>query len=125
FFKATESNLIASAISITSGGLGIALAKMCIAGNFGCTADLSKLDTENIDRDDLILFSESQSRIIATIDPKKKDLFEDMMAGCNLSLIGQVTDETFLKIRGIKGNEIISCQINDLAKSYRKTFERF
>ena len=124
-YRAIENNLIASSISVSSGGIGIALAKMCIAGNLGCMIDLSRLKREGTERDDFTLFSESQSRIIITIDPKDKEKFENMMEGTDLSLIGRVTDENALKIKGLKGEMIIDCTIDDLNTSYQKTFEHF
>ncbi len=124
-YRAIENNLIASSISVSSGGIGIALAKMCIAGNLGSIINLSRLKKEGIERDDFTLFSESQSRIIVTIYPKNKEIFENIMEGTDLSLIGRVTDENALKIKGLKGEMIIDCTIEDLNTSYQKTFEHF
>ncbi|MCK5594264.1 MAG: phosphoribosylformylglycinamidine synthase, partial [Candidatus Aenigmarchaeota archaeon] len=124
-YSAIEDNLIASSISVSSGGIGIALAKMCIAGNLGCMIDLSRLKREDTERDDFTLFSESQSRIIVTIDPKDKEKFENMMEGTDLSLIGRVTDENTLRIKDLKGDMIVDCQVKDLKAPYQKTFENF
>lgn len=124
-YSAIEDNLIASSVSVSSGGIGIALAKMCIAGNLGCMIDLSRLKREGTERDDLTLFSESQSRIIVTIDPKDREKFENIMEGTDISLIGMVTDESTLKVKGLKGDMIVDCPIKDLRTPYRKTFENF
>ncbi|MCK5452646.1 MAG: hypothetical protein KAI51_04355, partial [Candidatus Aenigmarchaeota archaeon] len=120
-----KDNLIASSISVSSGGIGIALAKMCIAGNLGCMIDLSRLKREGTERDDFALFSESQSRIIVTIDPKNKDMFENMMDGTDISLIGAVTDENTIKIKSIKGDTMIECLVDSLKDAYNDTFKRF
>ncbi|MCK4927743.1 MAG: phosphoribosylformylglycinamidine synthase, partial [Candidatus Aenigmarchaeota archaeon] len=122
---AVNEGLVASAISVSSGGIGISLAKMCIAGNLGCMIDLSRLKREGTERDDFTLFSESQSRIIITIDPKNKDRFESMMNGTDISLIGAVTDENKLKIKSIKGDTIIKCPVDDLKDAYNNTFKQF
>ncbi|MEA2003507.1 MAG: AIR synthase-related protein, partial [archaeon] len=123
--SAIKDNLIASSISVSSGGIGIALAKMCIAGNLGCMIDLSRLKKEGTERDDFALFSESQSRIIVTIDPKNKEIFENLMNGTDISLIGAVTDDSTLKIKSIKGNATIECPVDDLKDAYNDTFKRF
>ena len=87
--------------------------------------DLSQLKREGTERDDFTLFSESQSRIIITIDPKNKDMFESMMDSTDISLIGAVTDENKLKIKSIKGDIVIDCPVKDLAESYNNTFKQF
>ena len=41
--KAIQKELIASSLSVTSGGLGIALAKACVGGNIGCNVSLAEV----------------------------------------------------------------------------------
>jgi len=125
YFKVVNESLVASSISVSSGGIGIALAKICIAGNLGCMIDLSRLKREGTERDDFTLFSESQSRIIITIDPKNRDMFESMMNGTDISLIGAVTDDSSIKIKGIKGDTIIECPVDELKDTYNNTFKQF
>ena len=125
YFRAVNESLVASAISVSSGGIGISLAKMCIAGNLGCMVDLSRLKREGAERDDFALFSESQSRIVVTVDPKNKDRFENMMDGTGISLIGAVTGDSTLKIKGIKEDIIVECPVDSLKDAYNDTFKQF
>ena len=75
---AVDSRLIASSISPELGGVGAALAKKAISGMLGMEIDLNKLPkSEDLDRNDFLLFSETQSRFIVTIDPKRKEEFEE------------------------------------------------
>ena len=59
--SAMMEGLIASCHDCSDGGLGIALAESAFAGGFGMEVDLSKVPAEGIERDDYLLFSESQS----------------------------------------------------------------
>src|SRR3989338_6921319 len=60
-FVANQKELLASCISVNLGGLGVALAKMAIAGGLGIEIDLNAGPRENEGRDDTFVFSETQS----------------------------------------------------------------
>lgn len=120
--KAIDKGIISSSIPINSGGLGVALAKKCIAGNLGAEVYLSRLKKSNdLFRDDFILFSESQSRIILTIDPNNKETFEKMFDGIDISLVGKITDGNFV-IKGAGDKNIIDISVNDLKDKYKERF---
>lgn len=120
---AIEKRLVASAISITKGGLGVALAKMLIAGQLGADIDLSKAPNE-VDRDDTLLFSESQSRIVVTIGPKNKEKFEKLLSGNDFALIGKVNNNDSVQIKGLCGDKL-NVKISDLEKSYKETLRDY
>jgi len=59
FYKASQKGLITSSIAVTRGGMGVALAKMAIAGDLGIEVDLSKIEsvadlTESLELEDNI-----------------------------------------------------------------------
>ena len=91
FSKANQNKLITSAISVGIGGLGIALSKMAIASQKGLKVSLSNINTINkkIDNNH-ILFSESQSRIVVTVNPSNKRKFENYFKKNQLSLVGKI-----------------------------------
>jgi len=124
FYNAVQKNLIASSISVGRGGLGVALAKKAIAGGLGIDISLKNLPG-NIKRDDFALYSESQGRILITIDSKNKKEFEKIMKGNVFSEIGKVTKKPFIKIKGLDGKDIIKLKLDEAAKAYRKTFEGY
>jgi len=121
---ATDLQLIASGISLGRGGLAVGLAKTVMGGLLGMDISLQNIPG-NTSRDDFALFSESQGRILVTIDRKNKKRFEKVMVNVNHRLLGRVTDDQHVNIRGLKGNTIISVQIADLFKSYKSTFEGY
>jgi len=77
FSKANQDKLITSAISVGLGGLSVALAKMAIGSQKGLKIDLKKINiTKEKINNNHMLFSESQSRILTTVNPFNKKKFE-------------------------------------------------
>ncbi|APR99161.1 phosphoribosylformylglycinamidine synthase subunit PurL [Wolbachia endosymbiont of Folsomia candida] len=117
--QAIKDGIIASAIAPNLGGLIIALAKSLIAGDLGAEIDLSLVraaEIQNIDMmNKVIMFSESQSRILVTIAPQNQKKFEELFQGIVYSCIGKVTEEKVLNIK-----DIMEVDIKSLADSYRR-----
>ena len=124
FFKAIQNNLIASSISIGRGGIGVALAKTSIGGKLGVQIKLKNI-SGNVYRDDYRLYSESQGRIIVSIDPKNKNKFENNFKNTPFALIGKVTDDKKFIVDGLKNKNIINLNVDDLEKSYKSTFKDY
>ena len=87
--KAIQKELVASSISVTSGGFGIALAKACVGGNVGCKVDIKNL-AGSLTSVDTKLFSESQGRILVSVNPKNVKDFEKIMRNIICIKIGKV-----------------------------------
>ena len=68
----------------SKGGLAVALTEMCILAGVGATVDMSKIPSECSRIDDL-LFSESHSRFIVSVDNDKLDKVTDMLESSNLT----------------------------------------
>lgn len=116
-----RAGLIKSAHDCSEGGLAVALAESCISGNIGAEINLVK---ENLELPEL-LFGETQSRIIVTVDRNKG---EEICAlaekfGVPLSLIGEVGGkELKVKVNGISG-EVINLSISKMEKAWRGAIE--
>lgn len=91
--KAIQRELVASSLSVTSGGLGIALAKACVGGMVGCKVSLSQICQSKAlaDAADTKLFSESQGRILVSVSPKNVSEFEKIMKGVTYNKFGIVS----------------------------------
>jgi phosphoribosylformylglycinamidine synthase subunit PurSL len=124
FYKAVQNRLIASSISIGRGGLGTALAKKAMGGMLGLDINLKNL-AGNVSRDDFALFSESQGRILITIAPENKKLFEKSMKGNTFMHLGKVTKKPSLSVKGLRGQEIVNLDLKNAILSYRKTFKGY
>lgn len=129
FTEATNQRLIASALSPSIGGMGIALAKKAISGQLGMEIDLTKTPkSSEIERDDHLLFSESQSRIIVTIAPNNKEAFEKIFSKnpkIKFAQIGTVTNDQNFVIKGLNNKELIKTNISNLDEAYRTTYKNF
>lgn len=124
FQKCVEDNLISSAISVNRGGLGIALAKMAMSGWLGVEISLKNISGRTR-RDDFTLFSESQGRILLTIDPKNKSKFEQIMKRKAFAQIGKVTATNFIAIRDKNDKNIVNLDVNKALKAYKVTFKNY
>ena len=118
--NAIRKELVASCHDCSDGGLGIALAETAFSGDLGMDLDLSSIDNEGVERNDFLLFSESQSRFVVTINPKDKKSFEDSMKGCSVSLVGKVTTAPKFIVKRNK-KLIINSNIADLKKAWQGT----
>lgn len=122
-YQCIKKDIIASSISVSRGGLGVALAKTAIAGMLGIDISLKELPGE-VKRDDFALFSESQGRIVVSINPQNRKQFEKIMERIPFIFLGLVT-EKIINIRGLKNNIIVHSEVKDLLKSYKLPFKNY
>lgn len=121
--KAINLGLVASSISVGRGGLAAALTKMSIGGKLGVDISLGYLPGE-VMRDDFTLFSESQGRIVVTVDVKNKEKFEAAIAGSAFANIGKVGGGNIL-IRNRISQPVVQIKVEDVAAAYHSTFKDF
>jgi len=119
---AIKNDLVASAHGIYRGGLAVHLAKVAMGGNLGMKVNLAQVPLRDVEREDLLLFSESAGRFIVTVDPINREAFEDLFKGTAFGCIGMVTEEPDLVVRGIEHNVIITVCVADLKTAWNRTF---
>ena len=122
--NALAGGLVASSVSIERGGLGVALAKSALAGMLGVSIDVSKTPSR-ASRNDTLLFSESQGRLLLSVSPALRAEFEKAFAGVPLGLVGCVTAERVINITGTGGSAIVRADVDSLMKSYKGVFKDF
>ena len=111
--------LVASCHDCSDGGLGVALAETAFAGGLGMKIGLAAVPREDIERDDFLLFSESQSRFVVTVHPDKEEAFSAALKGTTLARIGRVTEEPILICIGLKGDVVLSASIARLKEAWQ------
>ncbi|MFH0897369.1 MAG: AIR synthase-related protein [Candidatus Bathyarchaeota archaeon] len=121
--KATGRRLIHSIHTPTKGGLAVALAQSAFAGCYGMYVSLEKVPYSGAQRDDAVLFSESNSRFIVTVPEEKKEKFERTMQGSTYAHIGFVIESPELRIKGLRGLDVIQTDLADLEKAWKSTLE--
>ncbi|HVP95309.1 MAG TPA: AIR synthase-related protein [Methanoregulaceae archaeon] len=114
--SAISHELVASAFPITHGGLGVALAKVAIAGRLGM-----EITIPGDRRADYFLFSETLGRFVVTVAPDNKRAFEWEM-GTEATLIGRVYG-TKLRITG--KTMVVEVPVGELDAAYKAPFGRY
>jgi phosphoribosylformylglycinamidine synthase len=119
--RAIEEGLVASCHDCSDGGLGVALAETSFAGGYGMEVSLSHVPKHpSVARNDMLLFSESQSRFVATVHPSKQKAFEEYLKGCAFGAIGKVTEGEKLAIFGLEGSVVVSAPLMELKEAWQK-----
>ena len=121
--RAVGEGLVHSAHAPAKGGLGVGLAKVAFGGELGIEADLAAVPTEGVERDDVLLFSESNSRYIITVPPDRRSAFEDALAGVPFACIGRVSEEPRLRLRGLSGETVVDADVLELKQRWKATLD--
>jgi phosphoribosylformylglycinamidine synthase len=114
--EAIRHGLVASAFPVTHGGIGIALAKVAIAGRLGMDITIP-IDL----RPDYYLFSESLGRFVVSIAPDNKRAFERTL-GNDAHLLGRVRGTS---LRITQKTTIIELPVSELETAYKAPFGRY
>ncbi|MBA7503084.1 Phosphoribosylformylglycinamidine synthase subunit PurL [subsurface metagenome] len=118
---AAEKGLVRACHDLSEGGLGVAVAEMAFAGGLGARVQLNSIPLgELIDRDDFILFSESNARFLVEVASQNKAEFEGVMKGITESVIGQVSDSGMLEIYGLDGRKVVDTAIQELKDTWQR-----
>ena len=118
---ATERELLRSSHTPTLGGLASAFALAAIGGDLGADINLALIDCEGTLSDDEKLFSESNSRFVASCDPKNAPALEEVFHGLSAVHVGVVTKERCLHIAGAGGCELMNVKIDALRRAFKET----
>ncbi|MEM2630300.1 MAG: phosphoribosylformylglycinamidine synthase subunit PurL [Candidatus Bathyarchaeia archaeon] len=118
--KAIDKGLIKACHDCSEGGLAVAAAEMAFAGDLGMEIQLKNVPAINLNRDDKILFSESNSRILVEVPESKEKEFKKIMQGNTYAKIGKITKTRDFIIYGLNGNPVIEDKINSLRNAWKK-----
>ena len=121
--QAQQQGLSASCHDLSDGGLGVALAESAFAGGFGMEIDLTKVDAPADLRPDKLLFSESQSRLLVTVQPQHQEKFEKLFQGQSCALIGKVVERSELKIWTDADNVLVQAPLDRLKSAWQATLK--
>ncbi|MCK5913184.1 MAG: phosphoribosylformylglycinamidine synthase, partial [Desulfuromusa sp.] len=117
--QAQQQGMVASCHDLSDGGLGVALAESAFAGGFGMQVELSYIDVEDSIREDKLLFSESQSRLLVTVRSSQKEAFKLLFAGQSCRCIGQVIEQSQLIIKGLHGQNLVHVELDQLKQAWQ------
>jgi phosphoribosylformylglycinamidine synthase len=116
---AMDKGLLASCHDCSDGGLAVALAETAFSGGLGMTVDLREIPRDGVDRNDFLLFSESQSRFVVTIPPQNREAFEKRLRGHEAKQVGTTREDDRFEIIGLEGDTILQTRIETLKQAWK------
>lgn len=96
--QAIQSRLVASCHDLSEGGLVVALSEMAFAGELGLDVDLTKYRSMNFVDSTVLLFSESNSRLLVEVPESQCIAFEKLMCDLPVERIGTVTQASTVRV---------------------------
>jgi len=122
--QAISRGFVVACHDCSDGGLAVALAEMAFAGGYGMKIDLETVPrSDDVNEDQDVLFSESNSRFVVEVPHGKEQDFENEMAGCCFNKVGVVTDNDEFLVRGLSGNDIILTDLWTLKESWQSPLQ--
>ena len=119
---AIQAGLVRACHDCSEGGLGVALAEMAFAGGWGATVTLRQMPVSpDLQRSDLALFSESNSRFVIEVAPENERAVIALFHGMPCARIGEVTADPRLCIGGLAGELVVDEAIGLLKDSWQAT----
>jgi phosphoribosylformylglycinamidine synthase len=119
--KAIDSGLVKACHDLSEGGLGVAAAEMAIGGAHGLELDLRKVTTTGLNRNDLTLFSESNSRFLIEVSTEERENFENLTRNLDCAEVGKIVKSSRLCIKGLRGNVVVDVSLADLSRNWKRT----
>lgn len=113
-FKAIHQAIQAGSVrgchDLSEGGLAVCLAEMAFAGGLGAHVKLSDIEIVSddrwaggnaIERDQVLMFSESNARFVCEVSSDHQAQFEQAMQGVSCVQLGTVTNDHLLQIQSV------------------------
>lgn len=118
--RAILQGLVSACHDCSEGGIALAAAEMALGGRRGVTVDLlGAPHSSDIDRDDLLAFSESNGRFLVTVSPENAAAFEAALSGHAVARIGVVRDDERVVLHGAGGATLADVPVGELETAFR------
>jgi phosphoribosylformylglycinamidine synthase II len=118
--RAMAKGVVASCHDCSDGGLGVALAETAFSGALAMEVDLRQVPASGVDRNDVLLFSESPSRFVVTVHPENQAAFEECLQGKVFTPIGRVVEGKDFTIVGLQGKVVVQADIYKLKEAWQR-----
>ena len=119
---AIDAGCVRSCHDLSEGGLAVSLAEMAFTGGLGLEVDLARVPATVDMRDDLLLYSESNGRLLVEVHEGYTRVFEELMKGSTVARIGSVVKEPRLRITRT-GKAVIDLANEDTIKAWKTPLE--
>jgi phosphoribosylformylglycinamidine synthase len=119
---AIDAGYVRACHDLSEGGLAVSLAEMAFTGGLGLDVDIAKVPVTAEMREDLLLFSESNGRLLAEVSEEDASAFEGLMKGSTIAWIGSVVKEPRLRVTE-KGKTVIELANEETIKAWKTPLE--
>jgi phosphoribosylformylglycinamidine synthase len=120
--EAMDAGLVRACHDCSEGGLAVALSEMAFTGDLGLDVDIGKVPVSGSMRDDILLFSESNGRLLIEVPADKTGEFESVMKDSPYSCIGAVKKEPLLTITK-DGKPLLEMELSKLMDAWKTPLE--
>ncbi|MBN1855488.1 MAG: phosphoribosylformylglycinamidine synthase subunit PurL [Dehalococcoidia bacterium] len=122
--SAIASGYVKACHDLSEGGVGVAASEMAFAGHLGVTLSLDKVPLgEKVTRDDIMLFSESNSRFLVEVSAGDVQRFEELFTGLPCAIVGVVQESQRLRVTGLEGTTVLDCGIDSLRTAWKRPLD--
>jgi phosphoribosylformylglycinamidine synthase len=124
--NAMGAGFVASCHDCSEGGLAVALAEMAFAGGLGMEVDLKKVPaSKDANRNDAVLFSESNSRFVVEVKKGCEAKFEKILnaGGVAFGKVGQISAGKEFVVAGLDGKTAVRAGVDDLKRAWKKPLD--
>jgi len=116
--EAIDAGLVSACHDLSEGGLGVAAAELSLSSKVGLEIDLREVPVVDARRDDVVLFSESNTRFLVEVPPDLEEEFEFVMRDVPHARIGRVVQEEGLRIVGTDGRFVVDVCQEDVRRAW-------
>jgi len=121
--KAIDLGYVEACHDLSEGGLAVAISEMVFTGDHGIDLYLKNVTRpKSMQRNDFILFSESNSRFLVEVKEKLRRDFEDLMEDVAFSVVGRLKREKRLLVHGIDDQTVVDVSLAELRNAWKTTF---
>ncbi len=117
--RTIRQGLVKTSHDCSEGGLGVAIAEMCIGGRIGATIDLDGTGDSSLWAR---LWGESLGRFIIGVKPENEEKWLNEMTGHKVTYLGKTEQQNNLVISD-GFDEIVNLDVEDLVSSWQKTLD--
>ena len=120
--EAMDSGYVRACHDLSEGGLGVAAAEMAFTGDLGLGLDLSSVPISEGLRDDFLLFSESNGRLLIEVPEEHCTAFEKLMGDTVFAKVGVVKEEKALTLKRL-GKVLVDLPLEELITAWKTPLE--
>jgi phosphoribosylformylglycinamidine synthase len=121
--EAVDHGFVEACHDLSEGGLAVAVSEMAFTSDLGVDLYLKKVPRpKSLQRNDFILFSESNSRFLIEVQDKRRKDFEALMEGVPFSVVGKTKRERCLLVYGLDNRPVVNVGLAELRNAWKRTF---